>query len=493
MRCRHIDRVLLVAMAASIPVAGAAQPSDPQPRFKSSAVVVVVDATVRDRDGKPVRCLTASDFEVFEDGQRQEVSSFEAVDVPDCAAPRGPSSDASPPRLARVLSTPPPVTALVFEELGATARLDAFHAAEVFVDEGRRPDEFVGVFVVDARAVHTMVPYTRDRKAMLDGLRRAAMRPGGPIETGGSIESAAGPSTCGHGGTNLKGLRAVTGTMAHLPGRKNVVLFSEGFLVSAHDNTIELFERLTSDANQGTVTFHVVDTAGLRLAPERHVGLERDPASYLERVALDTGGQYVGGRNDPTGAMRRVMADMRDYYRLTYRPSNEALDGRYRAINVTVGVPGAVVTSRAGYRAEARATPMVVVPADVAPHVLLDGKTLPADFAFACVATKVGRDISISATVDAGVLALVVQAGGFEGALSVLARLRDKEGRVVAASSETSSLKGRTDQLESAARRQVQFGKTLRASGAETLEVIAYDVMSGKASARRFKVKDLKE
>ena len=74
----------------------------------------------------------------------------------------------------------------------------------------------------------------------------------------------------------------------------------------------------------------------------------------------------------------------------------------------------------------------------------------------------------------------------------MLARLRDKDGRVVAATSETSLLKGRTDQLAAAARRRVQFGKTLPASGAETLEVIAYDVMSGKASARRFKVKDLK-
>jgi VWFA-related protein len=487
-----LARVVLIASAASIPAVGAGQPPDPQPRFKSSAVAVVVDATVRDRDGKPVRCLTASDFEVFEDGQRQEVRSFEAVDVPECAARPEPSGHASPPSLAQVLSTPPPVTALVFEELGATARADAWHAAEVFVDEGRRPDEFVGIFVVDARAVYTMVPYSRDRDALMDGLRRVAMRPGCPIETGGSIESAAGPSTCIHGGTNLKGLRAVTTSMSHLPGRKNVVLFSEGFVVSAHDNTIELFERLTSDANHGTVTFHVVDAAGLRLAPERRVGLDSDPASYLQRIALDTGGQYVGGGNDFTGAMRRVMADMRDYYRLTYQPSNEALDGRYRAIKVTVGVPGAVVVSRAGYRAEARPASMTVVPADVAPHVLLDAGKLPADFSFACVATRVGRDISVSATIEASVLALVVQSGGFEGALSVLARLRDKDGRVVAATSETSLLKGRTDQLAAAARRRVQFGKTLPASGAETLEVIAYDVMSGKASARRFKVKDLK-
>jgi hypothetical protein len=60
---------------------------------------------------------------------------------------------------------------------------------------------------------------------------------------------------------------------------------------------------------------------------------------------------------------------MRDYYRLTYRPTNEALDGRYRAIRVKVGVAGAVVTARNGYQASARPTAPTVVPHDVAPHV----------------------------------------------------------------------------------------------------------------------------
>ena len=56
-----------------------------------------------------------------------------------------------------MLSTPPLVTALVFEELGERARVAAWQAARAFVEEGRRPGEFVGVFVVEL-AVQTMVP-----------------------------------------------------------------------------------------------------------------------------------------------------------------------------------------------------------------------------------------------------------------------------------------------------------------------------------------------
>jgi hypothetical protein len=47
------------------------------------------------------------------------------------------------------------------------------------------------------------------------------------------------------------------------------------------------------------------------------------------------------------------------------------------------------------------------------------------------------------------------------------------------------------DQIASAQSRQLRFSKTLPAAGAVTLEVVAYDVLGGKASAQRLNVKDL--
>ena len=482
-------RALAAGAALMAPVVLTAVTWQPPQRFAATAVAVVVDATVRDRDGKPMGCLRASDFEVFEDGVPQQISSFEAVDVPGCEPPPGDTAPPSeqPAPLARVLSTPPLVTALVFEELGDQARLAAWHAATAFVEEGRRPGEFVGVFVVEL-AVQTMAPYTRDKDALLDGLRRAAMRPGCPIYMPPDVESAAGASACsgrsGGGRGTLKNLQTVAGTLARVPGRKNIVLFSEGFNVSTQDNAIDIFRRLTSGANQATVTFHSIDAAGPRLG--RVKGLGQDPTAYLELVARDTGGQHVRGTNDLTAALRRVTGDMRDYYRLTYSPTNTALDGRYRAITVKVRDPEAVVTSRNGYLASPRAGTLMV-----APHVLLDAETLPADLAFSCDATGASSHIAVVATVPAGALTLATRPSGFEGALTVLARVRGEDGRVLAAMSETFSLSGPAEHRTSARSRVLQFSKTLPRAGAETLEVIAYDVLSGKASARRFKVKDL--
>ncbi len=231
----------------------------------------------------------------------------------------------------------------------------------------------------------------------------------------------------------LKNLQTVAGTLAHMPGRKNIVLFSEGFKVSTQDNAVDIFRHLTSSSNQAAVTFHSIDAAGPRLG--RVKGLGRDPTAYLELVALDTGGQHVRATNDITGALRRVTAGMRDYYRLTYSPTNTALDGRYRAITVKVRDPEAVVTSRNGYLASPRAGTPMVAPHDVAPHVLLDAETLPADFAFTCDATRTSSHIAIGATVPAGALTLATRPSGFDGGLTVLARMRGKDGQVVAASS----------------------------------------------------------
>ena len=184
---------------------------------------------------------------------------------------------------------------------------------------------------------------------------------------------------------------------------------------------------------------------------------------------------------------------MRDYYRLTYSPTNTALDGRHRAITVKVRDPEAVVTSRNGYHADPRAAAPMVAPYDVAPHVLLDAEKLPTDFTLTCDARLASSGIVVAASVKGDALAFTLSpdGGSFEAGVTLLTRVRGKDGRMLAASSETFSLTGPRAQLDAARNRALRFSKALPRAGAETLEVIAYDALSGKASARRFKVKDL--
>lgn len=73
---------LLLAQEAPPP---AASPETP-PTFPGRVEQVTVDVVVADKKGVPVRGLTREDLEVFEDGVRQTLVSFEAVEVPPAAS-----------------------------------------------------------------------------------------------------------------------------------------------------------------------------------------------------------------------------------------------------------------------------------------------------------------------------------------------------------------------------------------------------------------------
>jgi hypothetical protein len=79
LRLPPLAAVLLAAFVA-------AQEKRDVPRFSSKVDLVTVDAVVLDRQGRPVRGLTAEDFTLLEDGKPQVVASFEAFDLGAAAA-----------------------------------------------------------------------------------------------------------------------------------------------------------------------------------------------------------------------------------------------------------------------------------------------------------------------------------------------------------------------------------------------------------------------
>src|SRR5688572_8156723 len=105
------------APSAGPPPPGAGQPAGQQPQavFKSSTRLVIQNVYVKDREGRPIQGLTAKDFVVFEDNQRQEVAFVEyqrianepIVDTPE-PAPAS-AAAAGVQRVANVeIAAPPP-------------------------------------------------------------------------------------------------------------------------------------------------------------------------------------------------------------------------------------------------------------------------------------------------------------------------------------------------------------------------------------------------
>ena len=50
--------------------------------FRVEVNYVEVDALVTDAEGRPITNLTKDDFELFEDGERQDVATFALVNIP---------------------------------------------------------------------------------------------------------------------------------------------------------------------------------------------------------------------------------------------------------------------------------------------------------------------------------------------------------------------------------------------------------------------------
>ena len=61
---------------------GFAQTQKP-PVFRATTNIIQTDVTVLDRDGRPVKGLTIDDFELYEDGEKQEILGFAEVNIPD--------------------------------------------------------------------------------------------------------------------------------------------------------------------------------------------------------------------------------------------------------------------------------------------------------------------------------------------------------------------------------------------------------------------------
>src|SRR5712691_7203628 len=82
---RHQIRLaaLLVVLGGSALSSQSATPTGSQtPTFRVNVEFVEVDAVVTDRDGQFVRGLTKDDFQIFEDGKPQSISTFSIVDIP---------------------------------------------------------------------------------------------------------------------------------------------------------------------------------------------------------------------------------------------------------------------------------------------------------------------------------------------------------------------------------------------------------------------------
>jgi VWFA-related protein len=580
---------LLAALSCALPGGGPpagalAQetPGGEPPVFGVQATGVVVDVVVRDRKGRLVRDLQASDFEVYEDGEKQAIASFRVYDSrrPEEAASRpaapAPVAETTAGQAAAPAEAPqenaPSVIAFVFDRLSAEARRIARNAALAYTESGYVSGDLVGVFSIDL-ALRTLQPFTNDPASIRHGLDRAVLQANTAFasdreEIGSRIDAVdraddtldalggsggADPGTAAlvasqqafdrmqatmlrsfeamerdqQGFATTHGLLAVVNGLKRLPGRKTIVFFSEGIAIPA--NVQAQFQSVIASANRSNVSIYTMDAAGLRtdsgtheaaeemrrgaqrrLRQEESTGLgvptreamtrqlERNedmlrlnPESGLGRLADETGGFAVRDTNDARSGFGRIAEEMRFHYLLSYAPTNERLDGRFRTINVKVGRPDVRVQSRKGYFA-VRPEYVVPVRAYEAPALAqLERTPPPHAFPLGVAALsfpepdRPGLVPVLVSVPGQGVSWAPDPSSGFHAAFTVLVRIKDERGREADRLSQDYRLSTPADKIDSARRGDILFYREANLpAGRYTAEAVAYDALAGTASVR---------
>lgn len=371
--CRRHPRLFLAA--ALIPLlnaTGAFAAAQEPPEFAVTTELVQIDVVVVDDKGRPVTELSAEDFEVVEGGEPQAISSFEVVVV------EGPIVPASDPGV----SAPQPFRREEGRYL--ILFLDDHHLGQVSVEQMRAAiGPFLAETLGDSDRVTLIAPengvYWTSRSAeqhrrLPEVLARLKGWGGSPFGTaiGHSVASpsvrpydaplmspAPSPVEAGHMARlgvidSLSGVLDVLERLAGVPGRKSLLLYSEGF---PHIRGQGEFDRVIDLARRSNVVVEFVDARGLTIHPVRSTG----GPGYL---AWATGGRTTVS-NDYTEAVQAVLRESSAYYLLGYEPP--AGERSERRVEVRVRRPGLEVRSRRRYYLNA--TEAVPVDRNLTPQV----------------------------------------------------------------------------------------------------------------------------
>jgi VWFA-related protein len=299
---------------------------DPAPPLEGGTLRVEVDvvslyATVKDRRGALVTDLEASDFEVREDGRRQEVRYFAR------------ETD-RPLTLALLFDTSGSQQAVLQEEKEATIR---------FLRQVLRPSDLALLMTFDTD-VFLQQDFTSDVERLEAAVHRTrihAAGPPGPVQ--GPFPTAPIAGTRLHDAVFLAAEEKLAGEV----GRKAIILITDGQDTGSKVNE----KRALEVAQRSDVMIYAVVIADPHLYAR--FGYPYEGTSVMKRMTRETGGRAIFPRNarDLKEAFDEIAAELRSQYYLGYTPTHRARDGRFRKVEIKVKQGGLRVQARRGYYA----------------------------------------------------------------------------------------------------------------------------------------------
>ena len=384
-------------------------PPDEQGVVRIATNLIQIDVTVTDKSGKIITDLRPDEISIFENGKKQSISNFSFVSnvretTARSAKPAGPITPVpvplTPPRPENTRRT----IALVADDLTLSWESTYYvrRALKKFVDEQMQDGDLVAI-IRTAGGIGALQQFTTDKRQLYAAIEKIRWNPLGAGKVGAfeplrgippgmeEDEAPEGGRTMEEMERDLNEFRSgvfATGTMGavnyvvrgmqELPGRKSIVLMSDGFKLFTEDRNgfmessrvMASLRRLIDQANRASVVIYTLDPRGLQALgltaaddtsgrtvqqiDEEMSGRRnelRDTQDGLVYLARQTGGFAIINNNDLSGGVRRILDDQ-SYYLVAYVPDDETFDPktrRYNRLDVKVTRPGARVRYRSGF------------------------------------------------------------------------------------------------------------------------------------------------
>ena len=399
-------------------LAGVAAVAQQEYRLRVTVNLVQVDATVTDSHGNRVPDLKASDFRVLLDGKPQDLKSCTYVSEPVEPAPvktapapvakttaAQPAMPAAPIKLEDVRRT---MVLFVGDLLTSSESMPGIRAGlKKFVEEQVHPGDLVAI-VRSSAGLGALQDFTPDKRMLLAAVDRVSWTSNAVGSGGASAYEPIGqPKLGGFLAANLEkedkidltnratlettaSLRRVIRGMADLPGRKSVVLLTDGLRLTSPDEgspfggtdfgtgsflspIYESMRKLADESVRAGVVLYAIDTRGLSslnpMASDRLTNPKESPweatadrrAEYSDNqwggifLTAQTGGFMVTESNRIDASLERIMADQRGYYLLGFQPPEEAMQPAfagtpdYHKLKIEVLRPGLKIRSHSGF------------------------------------------------------------------------------------------------------------------------------------------------
>jgi VWFA-related protein len=270
--------------------------------------LVTLDVLVTTKDGQTIPGLKQDNFKILEDGQPQKISTFNLTDAPITA-----------------------VLLVEFASTNYTFMVEALNASYAFASTLKK-DDWVSVISYDMKP-QILADFTQDKREVMAALNQLRMP--------------------GFSETNMfDALFDTLDRIDRIPGRKYVILVSTGVDTFSKLKLDQILKKVkeTKDVTiyPISVGFTVREYCETHRCGYTHgIGIPVGHMDYLQAdnemrtFASLTGGKAYFPRfqGELPGIFNEVGADIRNQYSISYRPTNDKLDGTYRKLKVELQAP----------------------------------------------------------------------------------------------------------------------------------------------------------